>query len=118
MGPRPGAWAGGGPTTSAGQVFLATGTIPVAAPQRTDAAHVVYSAGSSATHCPGRGRAEAGYLCVYQLFNTNANSPPSSGAIHSDDGSLGPAPSGFGVLFTSAAAGSSFIGGEWAYTAP
>lgn len=67
-----GVYAVGGPSQAKDDGFLAAVTFPVplAAPLAAD--HIVYvpAAQTSAQHCPGRGQADAGYLCLYESLRS------------------------------------------------
>jgi len=59
----------GGPAYANNATFISSVTFPIPLAAELVADHTVYVTGSSATHCPGRGRADRGYLCVYELYN-------------------------------------------------
>jgi hypothetical protein len=115
-----GAW-GGGFTTEGKQPFRETASFPIPLPQPVPAGHAIYVAGTSATHCPGLGQAERGFLCVYQGFAENAEppfdenifDPESPAAIDEAAGTRG-----FAIFLTPHKAGLTTITGSWAVTAP
>jgi hypothetical protein len=85
-----------------------------------EASHVVYVAGTSATHCPGTGAAEHGYLCVYQKLIENAETPESSSIFNADEGGklAGIGVHGFEITLKSEKAGLMTVSGTYAVTAP
>ena len=79
------------------------------------------SMGSSATHCPGAGRAAPGYLCVYVADSANTD------AIHnvdifnpesSDGGNKSTGAHGFAIYLSATTIGAWNITGTYAVTAP
>lgn len=92
--------------------------IPLAA--GLDGSHTIYVSGASATHCSGVGHADPGFLCVYQLSKSNANTP-SNGNIFNPEGTNGPPGTGahgWSIFLSAAAAGSWYVGGSYSVTAP
>lgn len=88
---------------------------PLAAPIAST--NVVYTQSASATHCPGVGQADPGYLCLYSEDNFNlANSRTvlQAGATSNQ----GAGTRGFILLVYSAASGAFHDVGDWAVTAP
>ena len=83
----------------------------------------IYVAGASAPHCPGRGQAEQGFLCVYQGFAEDAEPPatnldifdPETRGRHRRSGA---ARNGFAIFLESKRAGLTTITGSYAVTAP
>jgi len=98
-----------------GSEFFSVTSFPHPLPAALDGAHVIYVSGSSATHCSGPGQADAGYLCVYQLAAQNAS--PGIG-VQKITAGPGASVNGFVVVVTPSAAGSSYLTGTWAVTAP
>ena len=72
---------------------------------------------STAPHCPGPGKADRGYLCLYDTDYSNAGG---SGEFQSDDGSYFPKSYGkFGVeLYWVTSGPDAYVGGSWTVTAP
>ena len=64
------------PAYTSNSEFVSAVTFPIPLAAALDSAHVVYVTGSSATHCPGRGRADRGYLCLYESTNSSLSSSP------------------------------------------
>jgi len=100
-------------------------SFPVPLATGLDGDHTIYVSGASATHCPGTGHADPGYLCVYEDNTLNAN-PPSSGNIFNPEQPNGPGGTGTNGwainLSPSFPAGVSegqwLISGTYAVTAP
>jgi hypothetical protein len=109
-----GSWGGYNTASGAGAGFFTVTSFPRPIPANLDAAHAIYVAGASATHCPGAGQAEAGYLCVYQGVISNATTTGAQLVT----GGPGASVNGFVVLISPVAAGSSYITGTYAVTAP
>jgi hypothetical protein len=117
-----GVWGGGYTASAATQPYreAAMFAIPLAAPIAVG--NAIYVAGESAEpHCPGRGKAAPGFLCVYQGFAENAEAPrnfdifnPETPAgIEEMAGSHG-----FAILLQSTKSGLTTITGSYAVTAP
>ncbi len=70
--------------------------------------------GSSGAGCPGLGQADPGQLCVYQVRNSNGQSP----ALFDETGSGGPSTYGFTFQIKSVATGVVVYNAVWVYTAP
>jgi hypothetical protein len=64
-----GVFSVGGPAYTANATFLSPVTFPIPLAAELPYDHTIYVTGSSATHCPGRGHADRGYLCLYELYN-------------------------------------------------
>ncbi len=116
-----GVW-GGGYTPMGGQEpyrEAATFAIPLAAP--VPVGHAIYVAGSSPLHCPARGQAEQGFLCVYQGFAENAE-PPNDLDIFDPETPAGTEEAagadGFSIFLESKRGGLTTITGSYAVTAP
>ncbi|HWB70283.1 MAG TPA: hypothetical protein VG518_09935 [Solirubrobacterales bacterium] len=60
-----GAWGSSGAATNSTALFSSAVTFPIPLAGALDAKHTVLVSGASATHCPGTGQAQPGYLCVY-----------------------------------------------------
>jgi hypothetical protein len=115
-----GVFAVGGPSSGAGDAHIAAVTFPIPLSHSLDAAHVIAVDGApSATHCPGQGHADPGFLCVYVNYRGTTMNSLSSGFI----GNPGQPPSsgadkwGFDIS-ASAKNATSFdaIVGTWTYT--
>ena len=83
-----------------------------------DAAHTIYVSGASATHCSAAGHAGPGYLCVYQGYNDNANTPNAGNIFNPETGPSGTSVRGWAIYLSASGAGSWTIGGSYAVTAP
>ncbi len=95
-------------------------TFPVPLATGLDSDHRIAVTGASATHCPGAGHADRGYLCVYEANTLNVNDI-SDGNIYNPEVSPGPEGTGkygFAILVSPAGAGDWFISGTYAVTAP
>lgn len=108
---------GGNATGTGGWLVAAINFIPKA-PSALDGGHTIYVPQSpgSATHCPGIGQADPGYLCAYGKGESSVSflgfySPDSSGEA-------GATKDGTTVYFTPTASEGAYIRGVWAYTAP
>ena len=68
-------WGGGYTAPSPAEPYreAAMFAIPLSTP--IPVGHAIYVAGASQPHCPGRGQAERGFLCLYQGFAENAEAP-------------------------------------------
>ena len=116
-----GVWGGGYTAPGAEEPYreAATFAIPLAAP--LPAGHVSYVAGATGLHCPGRGQADPGFLCVYQGFIENAE-PPQNFDIFDPETAAGieeaAGAQGFAILLKSKKAGLTTITGSYAVTAP
>jgi hypothetical protein len=67
--------------------------------------------------CPGIGQAAPGHLCVYEVFNFNANAS-FGGFGDPRTGAAGVAPFGTVLAFTAGATAVNNPRGSWSYTAP
>jgi hypothetical protein len=116
-----GVWGGGYTAPGATEPYreAATFAIPLADP--VPVGHVIYVAGSSMPHCPGRGQAEQGFLCVYQGFAENAEAP-SDFNIFDPETPVGTEEAagarGFSIFLRSKKPGLTTITGSYAVTAP
>ncbi len=79
-------------------------------------ANIIDVTGASATHCPGPGQANPGYLCLYDKDTAGTTGT----VFYSNDGSIFPVSAGkLGVvLYWNVGAGDAYVGGEWTVTAP
>src|SRR5256885_783740 len=76
---------------------------------------------ASSTHCPGRGQAEQGFLCIYQGFAENAEAPNDENVFDPEtsagtDEAAGSR--GFAIFLESKKGGLTTITGSYAVTAP
>jgi hypothetical protein len=79
--------------------------------------HVIDVQGSTATHCPGIGKADPGYLCLYNgdVSNEDLNYIYSTGSfVHAK----GKPSYGVVLYWTLHAPGAGYVGGTWTVTAP
>ena len=84
---------------------------PLAAPIADK--HIIDVHGTSATHCPGAGRAAPGYLCFYNTIESSVNTNSDFYTTDSEGmGKLGV------VAYWDTNADSAYIGGSWTVTAP
>jgi hypothetical protein len=114
-----GAW-GGGFTASGAASYRAVASFAIPLPSPLEASHVIYVTGTSATHCIGPGEAAPGYLCVYQRFIEDAETPESSSIFNVDEGGklAGVGVHGFEITLKSEKAGLTTVSGTYAVTAP
>lgn len=113
-----GTWALGGNAYTTGATLLGAASFPIPLAAGLDASHVVYVTGSSATHCPGIGQAEAGYLCLYETTH-NALNPSVPTIIDPTSNAAASGASRFGFLVAGASTGTnpgSYAWGTWAVT--
>jgi hypothetical protein len=112
-----GEW-GVGSNQTAAQIYYTVATFPVALANGVDGNHTIAVNGSSATHCPGAGQADSGYLCVYVSDALNIHTVNNGNIFNSEAGGA-PAGSGrfgFSIALIATATGSSFGGGSYAVT--
>ena len=97
--------------------FLDT-TITFATPLASaiPAAKVVFTTASSATHCPGVGQAEAGYLCIYENSSAAVMNPPDIQSFEGPTVQLGAGRFGFDMEW-SVSGTSAYSIGSWTVTA-
>jgi hypothetical protein len=116
-----GVWGGGYTAPGTAEPYRATATfaIPLTAP--VPVGRAIYVAGASGPHCPGRGQAEQGFLCVYQGFAEDAE-PPSDENVFDPEAQAGTDEAagarGFAIFLQSKKAGLTTITGSYAVTAP
>ena len=110
-----GNYAGSGNGGSRGYQYS---SFPVPLAKGLNAVHTIYVSDSSATHCPGVGHADPGYLCVYETDNENANTPSNANILDPEaDGSAGAGRHGWAIYVTASGPNTWFIGGSYAVTA-
>ena len=110
-----GLFGGGGADTSKDWIGVAINYPRPLAAAITDA-HIIDVRGGSDTHCAGAGKADPGYLCLY-----NEDTDATTGTnFYSDEGTLFPAAQGkFGVVLYWVVGGTGgYVGGSWTVTAP
>ena len=80
-------------------------------------ANIIDVHGGGATHCPGAGQADPGYLCLY---NNNYDGLTGDTSFYSNDPGLFPADQGkLGVvLYWAVHNGGGYVGGSWTVAAP
>jgi hypothetical protein len=115
-----GDWGGGFTAGGGGASYRLVSSLPIPLPGALDESHVIYVSATSATHCPGTGQSEAGYLCVYQRLIENAETPKSSDIFNADEGGklAGVGVHGFEITLKSKEAGLTTVSGTFAVTAP
>ena len=85
-------------------------------PAAINDANIIDVAGTSATHCPGAGKADPGYLCLY---DNDQSGLTGTTAFYSSDGYIFPASQGkLGVVLYWVVTGAGYVGGSWTVTAP
>ena len=98
--------------------FLATSvSFPVPLAAALSVANVVYTTAASATHCPGVGQAERGFLCIYEGQSTGVTNPPDVASFEGVAGTPGSGRFGFNMEWAAPGA-SAFALGTWSVTAP
>jgi hypothetical protein len=106
--------AGGANATAAGYIgFGITYPRPLASPISN--ANIIDVTTGSATHCPGLGLADPGYLCLYDTVRNGVG--PGYG-YSSSPGDIQQSPSVGVVLYWPSSGADSYVGGEWTVTAP
>lgn len=86
-------------------------------PGKVAASHQIFvPEDGSNPHCPGFGQAEAGYLCVYAVFDNNMEFDQFLSGFSSSISA--PAEPDGTILYLAAASDSANARGNWAYTAP
>jgi hypothetical protein len=105
----------------AGDEIAATATLPIPATVALDDAHVTVDGNDeSAGECPGTATnptAAPGFVCIYPWFELNVEAASPDGVIWGAD-EVAAEKWGFQVSITAAAAGSTALFANWAYTAP
>jgi hypothetical protein len=110
-----GVYAAWGQGSAAGG-YLADGVnfrVPLPADLPTNHDVFVPQGTTSATHCPGKGQAESGYLCIYEVAQGNSTEV---NAFDPTTGGNAISALGFNIYFTFDAAGAAWSYGEWAVT--
>jgi hypothetical protein len=106
---------------SEGDEIAASATLPIPAAVALDDAHVTVDGNDeSAGECPGTATnptAAGGFVCIYPWFQANVEAASPDGVIWGDDAAAAEK-WGFQVSITAAAAGSTALFANWAYTAP
>lgn len=115
-----GAFAGaGGPSEGSSLADAITYVQPLAAPIAT--ANVIWNlSGTTSAHCPGVGRADPGYLCLYdneqQAVSDPACCTPAFPPFYSPGGPG--SPSWGAILYWTVTGGDGYVNGEYTVTAP
>ncbi|HWD64976.1 MAG TPA: hypothetical protein VG405_07355 [Solirubrobacteraceae bacterium] len=111
-----GIWGTSGPTSDYAIAELSF-HLQLAAP--LDSTHTIYVSGASATHCPGAGQADAGYLCVYlgeaHGLTLYAILAPGGGGSSS---TFGADKTGATIYFNTSSSEPIYGDGQWTVTAP
>jgi hypothetical protein len=113
-----GDWGAGFEAAGAGDGYRAVANFPIPLVAGLDAAHRIYVPVAPVANCPGPGQAAPGFLCVYQGFIQNANTP-TNGNIFNPEVPGGPGGTGrfgFSIFLTSAAAGVTTVSGVYSVT--
>lgn len=107
--------AGGANSAAAGYIGEGiTFSRPIAHPSDIPNGHIVdVPNGVSATHCPGVGQADPGYLCLYEEVTNGVG----AGYGYTDNANLS-TPLVGAILYWPSTAPDSYSGGEWTVTAP
>jgi hypothetical protein len=104
---------GDGGAASAGYIAV-TITYPRPLPAAIASANVIDVHGASGTHCPGRGQADPGYLCLY-----DTDSAGTTGTVFYSDTGPGTGVGTLGViLYWTVGTGPAWTGGSWTVTTP
>jgi len=93
-------------------------TFPVPLASAVASGHAIYVPGASATHCPGAGHADAGYLCVYQKQLSGATAPTSVAIGNPETATAGASTRGWTILLAASGLGSWYVFGSYAVTGP
>lgn len=113
-----GVWGGGFYAAAASNQSVMTASFPVPLAAALNASHVIFASGS-ATHCPGLGQADPGYLCVYLGQSTNTTTPTSADIYNPEVAETqGAGANGFAITVAASSAGEDSITGSFAVTAP
>lgn len=107
----------GGPANAANEAFITGVTFPIPLPHALDSSHVVaVDVAMTATHCPGQGQADPGYLCVYVDRRDDTDPPPAS-YIEDPSEAQGTSANGFLIgAKTNASTGAADMTGTWTVT--
>jgi len=100
--------------------YRAFATFPVPLEIDLPEGNQIYVSGPSAPNCPGQGMADPGFLCVYQGFIENAETPDSGRIFDPStaDGFDGASRFGFGIFLEAESFGLSGVSGTFSVTAP
>jgi hypothetical protein len=115
-----GVWGSGIEAAAPGEGWRPTMQFPIPLSTGLDGSHTIYVPGASATHCPGAGHADPGYLCVYEAVNLNANIPENENIYNPEsfNGPPGTGAHGFSIFLTAESSGDAILQGTWTVTAP
>ncbi|HET9720035.1 MAG TPA: hypothetical protein VFP55_08170 [Solirubrobacteraceae bacterium] len=112
-----GIFSAGGANSSGAGGWLGYGLTyprPLASP--IPDSHIIdVQSGTSALHCPGFGRADPGYLCLYDTINYGVDP---AYMYSTDSGDLQQSPSIGVVIYWPVTLADPYAGGEWTVTAP
>jgi hypothetical protein len=115
-----GTFGTGGYANAAGTLFPAAITFSQPLAASLDAAHVIETLATPA-HCPGAGRADPGYLCIYRPAFSNvtlaAGGPDDPVSLSLTGSGFGAGRYGTMVVYQSVTAGNAMAYGSWAVTA-
>ena len=103
--------------TNTGTTIDQSVTFPIPLAASIPNGKVVYTANPSATHCPGAGKADPGYLCIYEGMSAGVADPPDVQAFESPTPALGSGRFGFDLGW-SVNSQNAFAVGSWTVTAP
>jgi len=93
-------------------------SFPVALAAPIPVANVVYTSDPSAPHCGGAGKADPGYLCIYQVASASVMTPPSVYGMESGAPQQGSGRFGFNMEWTVNGMVNPYATGTWTVTAP
>ena len=112
-----GVWGGSITAANAGDHYRGFGPFSVPLAADIPIGNVFFVSGTSALHCPGVGQADPGFLCVYQGYTQNADTPVDFNIFDPVAGPSGSASRyGFAIYLTATASGLSSIHGAYSVT--
>jgi hypothetical protein len=92
-------------------------SFPIALAARIPGDKVVYTNNPSATHCPGPGKADPGYLCIYESSSAGLSATADVQSFEDQLALLGSGRFGFDLQWSVMTA-NAFAVGTWTVTAP
>ncbi len=108
-------------SATAGEKLVQSFTFPVRLEAALAADHVVYvpytESSTPVPHCPGRGSAEAGYMCIYSGKSLGIGGAPAVSNFEQSGGAYGTGRLGFNLQWEASAA-TVFDSGVYTVTAP
>lgn len=115
-----GVWGASVTAPSGGIVYRAFASFPIPLEDDIPGGNQIYVEGDSAPNCPGRGQAAPGFLCVYQGYVDNAETPDSGRIFDpsTSDGPDGASRFGFAIYLQSKFSGQTTVSGTYSVTAP